>query len=60
MIAKLLPPRVRQAVYVILATAVGLELIWDVFPAVVESKVLGSLTVLGFGLATANGTPKAD
>jgi len=53
-IAKLLPPRVRQAVYVILATCVGLELIWDVFPAVVESKVLGTLTVLGFGMATAN------
>jgi hypothetical protein len=51
MIAKLLPPRVRQAAYVILSTLAALELVWDVIPAGWESKLMASFTVLGFGVA---------
>jgi hypothetical protein len=51
-IADLLPPWARRVIYVTLGTATALEAIWDLVPAVLEGKVLLSLTVLGFGLAT--------
>ena len=53
-LADLLPPKVRKAVYLVLGTAVGLEAVWDLVPAVLEGKVLNTLVVFGFGLAAAN------
>jgi hypothetical protein len=53
-LAQLIPARVRQVVYSVLATAVALEAIFDVFPDVWEGKVLAALTVLGFGVAVGN------
>jgi len=54
MIAKLLPPRARFAIYSVLATAHAVEAIWDVVPAGVETRVMQTLAVLGFGLAAGN------
>jgi hypothetical protein len=57
-LAQAIPVRFRQAAYSILATAVGLEVVLDLIPAGVESKIIGVLIVLGFGTALANtGTP---
>lgn len=53
-IAQMLPPKVRTAVYTVIATAVALEAIFDVVPDVWEGKALQALTVLGFGLAIGN------
>lgn len=53
-LADLLPAKARKAVYLILGTAVGLEAVWDVVPAVLEGKVLSTLVVCGFGMAFAN------
>lgn len=57
MIADLLPAPVRKAIYLSLATAYGLEAVWDVVPEALEGRLLLTLGVLGFGLAAAN-TPK--
>lgn len=56
MIAKLLPAKVRKYVYITLATALGLEQIFDVVPGPYEGKVIAALAVLGFGLAAKNAT----
>lgn len=56
-LAQAIPPKVRQVIYSLLATAYGLELVLDLIPPGVEAKVLGVLAVLGFGVAAAN-TPK--
>lgn len=53
-LAQAIPAKVRATVYSVLATAAGLEVVFDVIPAGVESKVLGALVVLGFGQALAN------
>lgn len=54
----LLPPKVRQTIYSVLATAYTLELIFDVIPDGAQSKIVQALAVLGFTLATANVAPK--
>ena len=54
MIARLLPPKVRRVVYIVLAVATAVESVWDVVPPALEGRVLATLTVLGFSLATAN------
>lgn len=53
-LAHAIPAKARQAIYSLLATAVGLEVVLDVIPAGVESKVMGVLVVLGFGMAIPN------
>lgn len=53
-LADILPPRVRQAIYVVLGVAVPLEGIWDLLPDVWEGKVLATVAALGFGLAAVN------
>lgn len=57
MLADLLPARVRKAIYLTLASAYGLEAVWDFVPEGLEGRILLSLGVLGFSLAAAN-TPK--
>lgn len=57
MIANLLPPKVRKAIYVALSTALALEAIWDVIPDALEGKLLLSLGALGFVLAAGNTKP---
>lgn len=57
MIADLLPPKVRRAIYVALSTALALEAIWDVVPDALEGKLLLSLGALGFVLAAGNTKP---
>ena len=52
--AQMIPANVRRVVYSVIATAVALEAIFDVFPDVWEGKVLAALTVLGFGVAVGN------
>lgn len=56
-LAQYLPARARKAIYAVLGALVGAEAIWDFVPDGTESKILATLTVLGFGLAVAN-TPK--
>lgn len=51
MIAKLLPPKVRQAIYVLLGTALALEAVWDLVPAGTESRLVATAAALGFVLA---------
>lgn len=53
-LAQSIPAKARQGVYSVLAALVGLELVWDVVPDVLEGKLLGSLAVLGFGVAALN------
>jgi len=53
-LAQAIPPKVRHAVYSILATLYGFELVLDMIPPGVEAKVLGILAVLGFGVAASN------
>ena len=55
-LAQAIPAKWRTAVYSTLATAVGLEAIFDVVPAGIESKILAALVVLGFGVAVGNVT----
>ena len=58
-LAQAIPLKVRQVIYSVLATLVGLELVLDVVHAGVESKIMGVLIVLGFGTALSNtATPK--
>jgi len=61
MIAKLLPAKIRLAIYSVLSAAFLIEAIWDVVPAGVETRVMQTLAVLGFGLAAGNvDTGKGD
>ena len=53
-LAQAIPTRYRQAIYSILATLVGLEVVFDLIPAGVESKIMGALVVLGFGVSLSN------
>ena len=53
-LAQSIPPRIRQIIYSVLATAVALEAIFDLVPAGWENKILSALTVLGFGVAFGN------
>ena len=56
-VAQMIPEKIRQAIYAVLPTLVALELLFDVIPAGVETKVVGVLVILGFGTAFAN-TPR--
>lgn len=53
-LAQSIPTGIRQTVYSILATLVGLEAVFDVVPDVLEGKILAALVVLGFGVALGN------
>ena len=53
-LAQMIPAKYRTAIYSILATLVGLEAVFDLVPAGVESKILAALVVLGFGVAVGN------
>ena len=53
-VAGLIPAKIRGVIYTLIGVAVALEAIWDVVPGPHETKVLASLTVLGFGLAVGN------
>lgn len=59
-LAQAIPAKVRTFIYSALATAVGLEAIFDVVPDVLEGKLLKALTVLGFGVAVSNVSEKLD
>ena len=52
--AQMIPAKWRKAIYSVLATVIGLEVVLDFVPAGIESKILGVLVVLGFGTAIAN------
>jgi ABC-type phosphate transport system permease subunit len=53
-LAQSIPAKYRTAIYSILATAVGLEAIFDVVEAGWENKIMAALVVLGFGVAVGN------
>jgi hypothetical protein len=53
-LAQAIPAKVRAFIYSALATAVGLEAVFDVVPDVWEGKLLAALVVLGFTGAVAN------
>ena len=53
-LAQSIPSGWRTAIYSTLATLVGLEAVFDLVPAGVESKILAALVVLGFGVAVGN------
>lgn len=53
-LAQAIPTRYRTVLYSVLAALIGLELVWDLVPDVLEGKLLGSLAVLGFGVAALN------
>ena len=53
-LAQSIPSKWRTAIYSTLATLVGLEAIFDLIPAGIESKILAALVVLGFGVAVGN------
>lgn len=57
-LAQAIPTKVRVAIYSILFTLYSLELIWDWLEDGVENKLVGSATILGFGIAAANGKAK--
>ena len=50
-IAQWIPAKARAAVYALLGALVALEAVWDLLDDGLETKLLSSLTVLGFGLA---------
>jgi hypothetical protein len=54
MIANLLPPKVRRAIYIGMTTALALEIVWDIIPADFEGRLLQSAAALGFVLAASN------
>ena len=53
-IASYLPEKWRGAVYSVLGTVTALELIWGFMPTDYSLKMLGTLNVLGFGMAALN------
>lgn len=53
-LAQAIPTRYRQVIYSVLATLVGLEVVFDLIPAGIESKIMGALVVLGFGVSLSN------
>ena len=54
-LAQSIPSKWRTAIYSTLATLVGLEAVFDLIPAGIESKILAALVVLGFGVAVGHG-----
>lgn len=58
-LAQSIPTKARKVIYSVLATAVGLEAVFDVIDDGWEAKILAALVVLGFGIAVPN-TPTAD
>lgn len=54
LIRDLLPPRVRQVVYSVLAALYLLEGIFDVVPDGAQTKIVAALAVLGFTMAAGN------
>ena len=55
-LAQAIPARWRTAIYSTLATVVGLEAVFDLVPAGIETKIMAALVVLGFGVAVGNVT----
>ena len=53
-IASFIPAEYRRIIYLVLATLIGLEQVWDIMPSVLEGKFLATLAVLGFGMSAAN------
>lgn len=53
-LAQAIPAKARQWVYGLLGTLIPLEVIFDVIPAGVETKLVAVLAVLGFGTAWSN------
>lgn len=60
MIADLLPPRARKAVYTVLATLLAVEAIWNVVPDGYEGRIVATLAALGFVLARSNTPTQED
>lgn len=58
-LAQSIPVKIRRAIYSVLATAVGLEAVFDVIEDGWEAKILAALVVLGFGMALPN-TPTEE
>lgn len=56
-IAGWLPPKVRAAVYTVLAAAIAVAELWDLLPDKYTGKILATLSILGFGMAAVNATP---
>lgn len=54
MIANLLPPRIRKAVYTALSVGAAIEAIWNVIPDGTESRIFATAAALGFVLAAGN------
>ena len=53
-LAQAIPLKIRQVVYSILATLVGLEIVFDIIDPEAQEKLMGALVVLGFGVALSN------
>lgn len=53
-LAQSIPVKIRRVIYSVLATAVGLEAVFDVVEDGWEAKILAALVVLGFGIAVPN------
>ena len=58
-LAQSIPVKIRRVIYSVLATAVGLEAVFDVIDDGWEAKILAALVVLGFGMALPN-TPTEE
>lgn len=58
-LASYIPPKYRGVIYSALAAIVALELVWDFLEPGLESKFVGTLVILGFGMALGNtGSPQ--
>lgn len=53
-LAQAIPRKARAGIYSALATLYALEAIWDFVDASLESRIVASLGVLGFGIALSN------
>jgi Na+-transporting NADH:ubiquinone oxidoreductase subunit NqrB len=59
-LATKIPVKIRQTIYTVLAALIAVEAVWDVVDGALESKILATLSVLGFGVALGNTVTKAD
>jgi hypothetical protein len=59
-LAEFIPAKARAVIYSILGTAIALEAIFDLIDSGWETKILQTLSVLGFGLAAANASTKGE
>jgi hypothetical protein len=59
-IASYLPPKIRAAVYSVLAAVILLQQIWHIIPERYDGKIIASLSVLGFSMAAVNATPSPE